>query len=161
MHAFLGGWSYAGIMTSQSGTPFSVENGGYGDSAGVADGTVTNGSFADIVGNPNSGIPPRDPAQKGPLLFNPNAYTDTRGLTFGDSGRNSLNIPHRTNFDMSVYKMFQPTERISVQFRAEAFNIFNHPQWNGVNNFTDTGNFLYPSGAHSGRIGQFAIRVAF
>jgi len=161
MHAFLGGWSYAGIMTSQSGTPFSVENGGYGDSAGVADGTVTNGSFADIVGNPNSGIPPRDPAQKGPLLFNPNAYTDTRGLTFGDSGRNSLNIPHRTNFDMSVYKMFQPTERISVQFRAEAFNIFNHPQWNGVNNFTDTGNFLYPSGAHSGRIGQFAIRLAF
>ena len=161
MHAFLGGWSYAGIMTSQSGTPFSVDNGGYGDSAGVADGTVTNGSFADIVGNPNSGIPPRDPSQKGPLLFNPNAYTDTRGLTFGDSGRNSLNIPHRTNFDMSVYKMFQPTERISVQFRAEAFNIFNHPQWSGVNNFTDTANFLYPSGAHSGRIGQFAIRLAF
>jgi hypothetical protein len=167
MHAFFGGWSYAGIMTSQSGTPFSVENGGYPDSAGVADGTVTTGSFADIVGNPYSNIPPRDPTQKGPLLYNPNAYTYPRGLTFGDSGRNSLNVPHRTNFDMSVYKMFQATERISIQFRAEAFNIFNHPQWSGnafnsgINNYVGTSNFLYPSGAHSGRIGQFAIRVAF
>jgi hypothetical protein len=161
LHAFFGGWSYAGIMTSQSGTPFSVENGAYGDSAGVADGTVMNGSFADIVGNPFTNIPPRSPAQKGPLLFNPYAYTQTQGLTFGNSGRNSLNIPHRTNFDMSVYKQFQPTEKVSLQFRAEAFNIFNHPQWNGVNQYQNTANFLYPSGAHLGRVGQLAIRVAF
>lgn len=160
-HAFLGGWQYAGIMTSQSGTPFSVENGAYPDSAGVADGVVSNGSFADKVGNPFSNIPPPSPAQKGPLLFNPNAYTQAQGLTFGDSGRNSLNLPHRTNFDMSVYKVFKPTEKVSVQFRAEGFNIFNHPQWNGVNQYQGTANFLYPSGAHLGRIGQFAIRVAF
>jgi len=161
LHAFFGGWSYAGIMTSQSGTPFSVENGAYPDSAGVADGVVSNGSFADIIGNPFANIPPRSPAQKGPLLFNPNAYTQARGLTFGDSGRNSLNLPHRTNFDMAVYKMFQATEKVSIQFRAEGFNIFNHPQWNGVNQYQNTANFLYPSGAHLGRVGQFAIRVAF
>jgi hypothetical protein len=161
IHAFLGGWSYAGIMTSQSGTPFSVENGAYPDSAGVADGTVANGSFADIIGNPHSNIPPPSPAEKGPLLFNPNAYTETQGLTFGDSGRNSLNLPHRTNFDMSVYKEFKPTEKLSLQFRAEGFNIFNHPQWNGVNQYQNTANFLYPSGAHLGRVGQFAVRLAF
>jgi hypothetical protein len=161
IHAFLGGWSYAGIMTSQSGTPFSVENGVYPDSAGVADGVVGNGSFADIIGNPFRNIPPGSPAQKGPLLFNPNAYTQARGLTFGDSGRNSLNLPYRTNFDMAVYKIFQATEKVSIQFRAEGFNIFNHPQWNGVNAYQNTGNFLYPSGAHMERVGQFAIRVAF
>jgi len=161
LHAFFGGWTYAGIMTSQSGTPFSVENGGYPDSAGVADGVVSNGSFADIVGNPSGNIPPRSPGQKGPLLFNPNAYTQARGLTFGDSGRNSLNLPHRTNFDMAAYKMFQATERVSIQFRAEGFNIFNHPQWNGVNQYQGSGNFLYPSGAHMGRVGQLALRVAF
>jgi len=160
MHALLGGWQYAGIMTSQSGEPFSVENGGYGDSAGVADGIVTNGSFADIIGNP-SAVPARDPTQKGPLLFNPNAYTETQGLTFGDSGRNSLNLPHRTNFDMAVYKVFKPTERIDVQFRAEAFNIFNHPQWNGVNSYVGTSNLFYASGAHMPRVGQFAIRISF
>ncbi len=161
LHAVFGGWQYAGIMTSQSGTPFSVENGGFPDSAGVADGVVANGSFADIVGNPFANIPCRNPAEKGPLLFNPNAYTATEGLTFGDSSRNSLNLPHRTNFDMAVYKVFRATEKVSVQFRAEGFNIFNHPQWNGVNNFVDTGNFLYPTGAHMPRVGQFAIRIAF
>jgi hypothetical protein len=35
---------------------------------------------------------------------------------------------------MSAYKVFKPTEKINVQFRAEAFNIFNHTQWRGVNN---------------------------
>jgi hypothetical protein len=67
------------------------------------------------------------------LVFNPDAYVQTRGLTFGDSGRNSLNMPRRTNFDMSLYKGFEPTERLNVQFRAEAFNIFNHTQWSGLN----------------------------
>jgi len=57
--------------------------------------------------------------------------------------------------------MFQATEKVSIQFRAEGFNIFNHPQWNGVNQYQNTANFLYPSGAHLGRVGQFAIRVAF
>jgi len=160
MHTLFGGWQYAGIMTSESGAPFSVENGGYGDSAGVADGIVNNGSFADLVGNPFN-VPERDPNQKGPLLFNPAAYAQPQGLTFGDSGRNSLNLPHRTNFDMAVYKVFKPTERIDVQFRAEAFNVFNHPQWNGVNSYVSTSNFLYPSGAHMPRVGQFAIRISF
>jgi hypothetical protein len=62
---------------------------------------------------------------------------------------------------MAAYKMFQATERVSIQFRAEGFNIFNHPQWNGVNQYQNSGNFLYPSGAHMGRVGQLAIRVAF
>ena len=166
-HAVLGGWQYAGIMTSQSGTPFSVENGGFADSAGVADGTVNNGSFADIVGDPFN-VPAKDPNQKGPLLFNPNAYIQSQGLTFGNSGRNSLNLPYRTNFDMAVYKVFKPTERVDVQFRAEAFNIFNHPQWKQVNAFAFNtpgifvpSNFLYPSQAHNPRIGQLALRISF
>ena len=160
IHGMLSGWQYAGILTSQSGTPFSVDNGGFGDSAGVADGIVANGSFADIVGNPFN-VPARDPNQKGPLLFNPNAYAQPQGLTFGDSGRNSLNMPHRTNVDMAVYKIFKPSEKVAVQFRAEAFNIFNHPQWSQVNNFVGSSNFLYPSQAHMPRVGQFAIRISF
>jgi hypothetical protein len=85
----LGGWQFAGIMTSQSGTPFSVTNGIFGDSAGVANGAGT-GSYADLVGDPHA-VPADkfspDPAIKGPLLFNPDAYAQTRGLTFGNSGR--------------------------------------------------------------------------
>jgi len=160
-HTFLGGWEYAGIMTSQSGTPFSVTNGVYGDSAGVANGFGT-GSYADRVGDPHA-VPGNryssDSSIKGPLLFNPNAYVQTQGLTFGDSGRNSLNLPYRTNFDMASYKIFKPTEKLQVQFRAEGFNIFNHTQWNGVNSSVGTNNFLYPSGAHMPRVLQFALKL--
>ena len=166
-HSFFGGWQQAGIMTFQTGTPFSVVNGVFGDSAGVADGTTGNGSYADIVGNPHAtpNCPPLAPGTKGVPLFNCAAYTLTQGLTFGNSGRNSLNNPSRTNFDMSVYKIFKPKENINVQFRAEAFNIFNHTQWNGVNSFANLPgaqtDFLYSTGAHMPRVLQFAIRVTF
>src|SRR5579872_4914755 len=89
------------------------------------------------------------------------AYVQTQGLTFGDSGRNSLNNPRRTNFDMSVYKVFKPKEQLAVQFRAEAFNIFNHTEWNGVNNAVSTTNFLFSTGAHMPRVLQFALRITF
>jgi hypothetical protein len=160
---FLGGWQYAGIMTAQAGTPFSVINGVYGDSAGVADGTTGVGSYADRIGDPHaaSNCPPLGAGTKGVPLFNCAAYVQTQGLTFGDSGRNSLNNPRRTNFDMSIYKVFKPKEQLAVQFRAEAFNIFNHTEWNGVNNYVSTTNFLYATGAHMPRVLQFALRITF
>ena len=161
--AALGGWQYAGIMTFQTGTPFSVVNGVYGDSAGVADGTTGVGSYADQVGNPfgTSNCAPLGEGTKGIPLFNCAAFVQTQGLTFGDSGRNSLNNPRRTNFDMSIYKVFKSTEQIAVQFRAEAFNVFNHTQWTGVNPYVDTTNFMYSTGAHMPRVLQFALRVTF
>jgi hypothetical protein len=162
-HAFLGGWQWAGIMTAQTGTPFSVVNGVYGDSAGVADGTTGIGSFADRIGNPHASpnCPHLADGTKGVPLFNCAAYTQTQGLTFGNSGRNSLNNPHRTNLDTSVYKVFKPKENIQVQFRAEAFNVFNHTQWNGVNPYVSTTNFLFSTGAHMPRVLQFALRITF
>ena len=162
-HSLLGGWQYAGIMTAQSGEPFSVLNGVYGDSAGVANGVGT-GSYADIVGDPHNVAPHQfspDPAIKGPLLFNPNAYVQTQGLTFGDSGRNSLNIPFRTDFDMSVYKVFKPMEKLDTQFRLEGFNVFNHTQWSGVNNSIGSDYFLFPNGAHTARVLQLGLKLIF
>ena len=161
--AVLGGWQYAGIMTAQTGTPFSVVNGVYGDSAGVADGTTGVGSYADLVGDPHALpiCPPLEPDTKGIPLYNCNAYAETQGLTFGDSGRNSLRNPRRINFDMSIYKIFKPVEKVDVQFRAEAFNIFNHTQWTGVNPYVSTTNFMYTTGAHMPRVLQFALRVTF
>ncbi len=122
-HTFLGGWQYAGIMTSQSGGPFSVVDGIFGDNAGVADGITGNGSYADQIGNPHAHPDPSCYVAdvKAYPLFNCTAFAQPQGLTFGNSGRNSLNMPHRTNFDMSVYKIFKPSEKVQVQFRAEGF----------------------------------------
>lgn len=69
----------------------------------------------------------------GPLLYNPGAFAQPQGLTFGNEGRNFLRNPGRWNFDMGLVKTFKITERQDVQFRAEGFNIFNRTQFSGVN----------------------------
>jgi len=53
-------------------------------------------------------------------------------LTFGTVGRNTLNNPRRTNFDMALFKHFTIRENIGFELRAEAFNVFNHTQWGGI-----------------------------
>ena len=185
----LGGWQVSGITTAQTGEPVSIANGGFYDNAGVGN-SVGSGSFADVVGNPHTHAPTFDAVPGivyGPLLDNPGAYTQPTGLTFGDSGRNSLAAPGRLNFDMGLFKHFKVKESMALEFRAEAFNIFNHPQWTGLNNtscgyVTDSGsassgsqdcvngnadnqevpsNFLHPSGVHIPRIGEFGLKFIF
>jgi Carboxypeptidase regulatory-like domain/TonB-dependent Receptor Plug Domain len=192
----LRGWQLAGITIMQTGTPFSVINGGSAGGISVSDnGGVANyfgtGSYADCLGNAYVGIPADVPGTIGPLLANPAAFVAPRGLTFGDCGRNSLNNPTRTNFDLSLLKHFKVFGDRDLEFRAESFNIFNHTQFrvydpahpgNTGNNVigcyggasadysaaggagTDclTGNsFLHPVDAHDPRIFQFGLKLAF
>jgi hypothetical protein len=62
---------------------------------------------------------------------------------------------------MSVYKVFKPTEKVGVQFRAEAFNVFNHTQFSSVDNYVGTDSFMYAGSAHSGRVLQLGLKLAF
>ncbi len=178
LHTVLGAWQWSGLVTYQSGVPFSVINGGFGDNAGVGNGTGT-GSYVDIIGSPYA-----TPSQKetagvlGPVLYNPAAFAEPTGLTFGDAGRNILNNPARTNFDMGLFKRIpMKSEARAIEFRAEAFNVFNHTQWSGVNNTAScyggsnnsagdstciaTQTFLHPNGAHDPRILQLGLKFLF
>ncbi|HYM75155.1 MAG TPA: carboxypeptidase regulatory-like domain-containing protein [Candidatus Dormibacteraeota bacterium] len=138
LHLLLDGWQVSGITAFQSGTPFSVINGGSAngisvlDNAGVANGSGA-GSFPDIIGSPRSqlsnGVLRFNTGSIGPLLYNPGAFAAPRGLTFGNAGRNFLNNPNRLNFDMTLLKNFKVTEGSNLEFRAEAFNVFNHTQF--------------------------------
>ena len=135
-HTFLGGWQWSGITLIQSGSPFSVYNEGFNataDNAGVGNGFSTAGSYPDLVGNPKSGVsssPLAGPLSGfGPLLYNPDVFVLPTGLTFGDAGRNILRNPWRTNFDMALIKHFPVTESKYFEFRAEAFNVFNHVEY--------------------------------
>jgi hypothetical protein len=181
---FLGGWQVSGITTMQTGEPFSIINGGnYFDNAGVAN-TVGSGSYADLIGDPHGHVPRGyfGPGIQGPLLFNPAAYQFPTGLTFGNSGRNSLNMPRRSNFDMGVFKRFALKESMSLEFRAEAFNVFNHTQWSSIDSTTcglefnsgasdcifgnqangiAASTFLHPNSAHIPRVGEFALKFIF
>jgi hypothetical protein len=160
----LGGWQYAGLMSIQTGTPFSIVFSGFGDNAGVGNGQGP-GVYADLVGDPYS-TPPPSTGGAGPLLYNPNAFAAPRGLTFGDAGRNILNNPRVTNFDMSLLKKFKFTESTGLEFRAEAFNVFNHTEFYingpaGDNHDVASGNFLHPAGAHRARTVQFGLKFLF
>jgi hypothetical protein len=175
---FLGGWQLSGITTFQTGTPFSVTNDQpFGDNAGVAN-AVGTGSYTDAMGDPYSAPATRFVAGiPGPLLFNPAAFAAPRGLTFGDSGRNFLRNPRRTNFDVALFKRFAVSEAKWFEFRIEAFNIFNHTQWAGINNGMScyggpfnsaadancvaTTNFLHPNSAHRSRILQLGVKFIF
>jgi len=141
-HKLLGGWQWSGITLVQSGTPFSVYNKGNGtiapaDNAGVGNlnsqidnlGGLTAGSYPDLVGNPRTGVQNSPSPGFGPLLYNPAVFVAPTGLTFGDAGRNILNNPWRTNFDMALIKHFAVTESKYFEFRAEAFNVFNHTEY--------------------------------
>ncbi len=132
-HSLLGGWQYSGITSFATGAPFSVTNGGEGsipaDNAGVANGIGT-GSRPDLVGNPQGKIPAGDTANNsGPLLVNPAAFAAPQGLTYGNTPRNDARNPHQINFDMAVFKHFAIKESAAFEFRAEAFNVFNHTEW--------------------------------
>jgi len=157
-HKVLGGWQYSGITTFQTGTPFSVTFAS--DNAGVANG-LGSSARPDLVGDPHAGFPQTHLDNFGPQFFNDAAFAAPRGLSFGTVTRNSLYNPHRTNFDMSLFKHFAISERMGFEFRAEAYNIFNHTQWGGVGGGLGDDGFLRVSSAHNPRILQLGAKFSF
>src|SRR5262249_2058633 len=131
-------------------------------------------SLASPVANTGTGSKPNlvgDPFVDNPTLTRWfNTALDTPGApwqtpppyTFGNSGRGVLRAHGRTNVDFSVFKEFPITERMRVQWRAEFFNVFNHPQFDLPN--TSIGTAL--AGTISGTVGtprdiQFGLRMVF
>jgi hypothetical protein len=166
-HGLFGDWQFSGVTTIQTGTPFDIITTGISDNAGVGNGSGP-GVFADLVGDPHGSF--TGTSGPGPQLYNPNAFAAPRGLTFGNVGRNILHVPRRTNFDMSLLKHFKINESTGIEFRAEAFNIFNHTQWGGsvlgpngagITNDITSSNFLHPSSAHRARTLQFGLKFLF
>jgi hypothetical protein len=155
----LGGWEWSGITTIQTGTPFSVYNGGGGftpgDNAGVGNGVATAGSYPDVVGNPRQGTPNNAGTGFGPYFYNPAVFVAPVGLTFGDAGRNTLVNPRRTNFDMALLKHFNVTESKYFEFRAEAFNIFNHTEWAWLGGDSGSAASNTPFGSPTNSIGCY------
>ena len=179
----LGGWELSGIGLWETGTPFSVYNGILGDNAGLGNGVASNAgagqSYADVIANPDQNIPQFDPASGfGPFIANPAAYADPIGLTLGTSGRNSLRNPGHWNIDMALFKHFPVTESMAFEFRAEAFNIFNHTEFgplagdqggaagsagfsSNTGTFVTGGNFLQTGTTYSPRILQLGAKFIF
>src|SRR5262249_46005971 len=121
-HIF-GGWQIAGILSMQTGFPFTINVSG--DSAGIGGG---NGGIL-IRGNPVAGQDPQLPADRRSTArwFNTDAFIAPPAYQFGLLGRNTVTGPGILNLDTTLSKRFHIRERFSVEIRAEAFNLFNTP----------------------------------
>ena len=96
-------------------------------------------------------------------FYNPSAYAAPTGLTFGNVGRNTLNLPGRLNFNFGLFKRVTLNERAGFEFRAETFNLFNHTQFNSINTAFSVGStsFLQLNGTHDPRRMQLGLRFYF
>jgi Carboxypeptidase regulatory-like domain/TonB-dependent Receptor Plug Domain len=112
-----GGWNIQGILSLASGFPFSV--------------TVANvhntGSFIPQYANRVGDGKLENPTPT--RWFDLSAFTQPSLGTQGNAARNILDGPGYKNFDFSVTKNNRLTERVNLQFRAEFFNIANHPNF--------------------------------
>ncbi len=174
LHSTLGGWQISDLTSFQTGTPFSIINTVVADNAGTGNAFANSQgssvqSYPDIVGNIHGPAAIRHPGgQPGPRLYNSDAFAAPQGLTYGNAGRNVLNLPAHTNFDMGLFKNFAVHEDMHFEFRAEAFNIFNHTQWSAINATADcygsacsSDGFLTATAAHNARILQLAAKFVF
>jgi len=154
VNGVIGGWNLTGILTMQSGTPFSVLSGVDNARSG------TGNQYADIIGDPNfSGN--RTRAQQVAMWFNTAAFTTNALGTFGNAGRNTLTGPSFTSLNIGLHKNFAITESIKIQLRGEAFNVLNNVNLNLPNANRSSSAFGRITSAGDPRILQFALRLSF
>jgi hypothetical protein len=119
--AILGGWQINNILSFFSGTPFSV--GSDGASLNMPGASQT----ADQV---LSDVKKLGGIGRGQSFFDPLAFAAVTQPRFGNTGYNILRGPGYANWDFSLFRRFNLSERVSLQFRAEAFNFTNTPHFN-------------------------------
>jgi hypothetical protein len=164
---FTAGWAVSGITTFASGLPVQLTETDDLSLSGTFSDTIdepsyaNNGSHLYVNRNPRSGQP----------YFNPNYFVPEPEGQVGDAMRRFFSGPGINNFDMALLKDTQITESTQIQFRAEAFNIFNHAQFTmltpsggtpagDIDNTGSTG-FGFVTMARDPRIMQIALKLLF
>ncbi len=154
--ALVGGWQLNSIASFHTGTPINI---------------VSNAGYADYPGLRPNLVPGQDPTlprQKRTITewFNTAAFTNTPGQSNstpipGDAGRNLVRGPGYANFDFSLFKNFSLPETITLQFRAESFNLLNTPHFGNPDGSRNSGSFGSIASASGPRIMQFAIKLIY
>jgi hypothetical protein len=136
------GWEAGGVLTVQSGPPFTpVVSGNVSGADEINNATVQNGIAID-TDRPN--VVSRDfyPSHQTPQQWtHASAFSTPSPYTFGDAGRNILRGPGLGSCDFSILRNFRWGEAAKVQFRAEVFNIFNHPNFDIPQNIVNAASF--------------------
>ncbi len=158
----LGGWQVNGIATLMSGTPFTVFDSADPSVQGSApEITGFSANRPSLIGNPNAG--PQtvqewfNTSAFQQVIFDPNSPVQQ----FGNAGRNIVQGPGYANWDFSALKEIRFTESKALQFRAEFFNILNHPNFRLPDSDISSPTFGQILEAQPARLTQFALKFLF
>jgi hypothetical protein len=145
------GWRVNGIVTLQSGAPFTVNLGT--DRANIGSGPAQR---PDVSGDPNTGG-----AQTAEQWFNTSVFSLPPPFTFGSSGRNTVLAPGYADVDAAIQKDVQLSNALRMELRWEVFNLFNHVNFDVPNRIAFTPNFGRIFAAGPARQMQIGIKLLF
>ena len=150
-YAVLGGWALSPIFSYQTGRPIT---------AGLSTDTANAGTLTrpNQVCDPNAGG-----ARTLQTWFNTSCLVAPPAFTFGNMHKANIRLPSDTQLNLSAQRNF-PLPKFhesNLNFRIEAFNIFNHPQFNAVNATLGNSNYGNITGAGPSRQLQAAVRLTF
>jgi hypothetical protein len=156
-HRWLGGWQTNGILTFQSGRPFTVALLSNDDNSNTGQSILGFGANdrPNLIANAKLSSPSPD------LWFNTSAFTLPPFGSFGNSGRNILTGPSLQSVNPSLVKNTKLAETATLQFRAEAFNTLNHPNFNLPDIFLGSPTFGRILSAGSPRHIQLGLKLLF
>ena len=138
----LNDWHISGIASLISGAPQGVS---YSSTNGAdITGSPTDGPHVVVTGNP---VLPKD-QRTFSRFFDTSVFAPPAVGTSGNADRTLFRGPGINNFDLSLLKDFYVYERMHFQFRAEAYNAFNHTQYSAVN----TGAQFNPAGQQTNKL---------
>ena len=151
------GWAFNAVSTAQTGSVETIQT-----SSNLAN-TGQTADRPNATGLPYGGAGFGDGTSSVNNWFNKAAFVLNSQYTIGNLGRNTVRGPRAVSVDFSAFKEFQPRERMTLQFRAEMFNILNHPNLGMPNNVFGTSAFgvIGSTGNYLARNIQFALKLLF
>ncbi|WP_263358855.1 TonB-dependent receptor [Acidicapsa ligni] len=156
--AVLGGWQVNGITTLQGGNPLQIN----------ASNDLSNFNFQNLYANTNFQNASLSGSIKNRLnhFFNTADFSQPAPFMLGNGPAyyDKLRSPGLANTDFSIFKEFHPVEKVKAEFRAEAFNVFNHENFGGPDTGVTDNTFGVINSSQSGtnpRQLQFALKLLF
>ncbi|HTR38385.1 MAG TPA: carboxypeptidase regulatory-like domain-containing protein [Bryobacteraceae bacterium] len=161
----LGGWSASAIATAQTGLPVNI-------TISRANGSVPGGFAISGSERPDyaAGVSLTPPGGSTPELWiNPAAFAMPAPGTFGNLGRNAFRAPGISEIELGLSKDLSLTERVSIRFRADVFNLLNRAQYGAPNAVVGQSNFgvitttisNYATGRGTPREFQLSAKISF